>query len=121
NVAMIYEATSALPVYEEDESVLRVLHVSDIQLNPASWSIIDSLKEQYGVDLIVDSGDLTDRGSAAEDVFADEIGGLEIPYVWVRGQHDSMGTQQAVAAQPNTIVLDGDTGGRKSGGQRKDE
>lgn len=109
NVAMIYEATSALPVYEEDESVLRVLHVSDIQLNPASWSIIRSLEEQYGVDLILDSGDLTDRGSAAEDVFAEEIGGLDVPYVWVRGQYDSMGTQQAVAAQPNAIVLDGDT------------
>lgn len=109
NVSMIYEATSGLPVYEEDESVLRVLHVSDIQLNPASWSIIGSLQEQYGVDMIVDSGDLTDRGGAAEDVFADEIGNLDVPYVWVRGQHDSMGTQQAVAAQPNTIVLDGET------------
>nr|WP_026117445.1 metallophosphoesterase [Nocardiopsis alkaliphila] len=108
NVAMIYEATSSLPVYDEDESVIRVLHVSDIQLNPASWSIIGSLQEQYGVDVIVDSGDLTDRGSAAEDVFADEIGKLDVPYVWVRGKHDSMGTQRAVEAQENAVVLDGD-------------
>ncbi|GAA1075520.1 metallophosphoesterase [Nocardiopsis metallicus] len=108
NVSMIYEATSSLPVYDDDESVIRVLHVSDIQLNPASWSIISTLQEQYGVDVIVDSGDLTDRGSAAEDVFADEIGKLDVPYVWVRGQHDSMGTQRAVEAQPNTVVLDGD-------------
>ncbi|MDE3725018.1 metallophosphoesterase [Nocardiopsis sp. N85] len=108
NVAMIYEATSTLPVYEEDESVIRVLHVSDIQLNPASWSIIRTLREQYAADLIVDSGDLTDRGSAAEDVFADEIGKLDVPYVWVRGRHDSMGTQRAVEAQPNAVVLDGD-------------
>ncbi len=114
NVAMIYEATSGLPVYEEDESVIRVLHVSDIQLNPASWSIIRTLREQYAVDFIVDSGDLTDRGSAAEDVFADEIGGLDVPYVWVRGQHDSMGTQRAVAAQPNAVVLDGEV--REVGG-----
>ncbi|WP_304455687.1 metallophosphoesterase [Nocardiopsis sp. YSL2] len=109
NVAMIYEATSTLPVYEEDESVVRVLHVSDIQLNPASWSIIRTLREQYAADVIVDSGDLTDRGSAAEDVFADEIAGLEVPYVWVRGEHDSMGTQRAVEAQPNAVVLDDDT------------
>ncbi|GAB2482333.1 putative phosphodiesterase [Nocardiopsis aegyptia] len=109
NVAMIYEATSTLPVYEEDESVVRVLHVSDIQLNPASWSIIRTLREQYAVDVIVDSGDLTDRGSAAEDVFADEIADLEVPYVWVRGEHDSMGTQRAVEAQPNAVVLDEDT------------
>ena len=109
NVAMIYEATSTLPVYEEDESVVRVLHVSDIQLNPASWSIIRTLREQYAVDVVVDSGDLTDRGSAAEDVFADEIADLEVPYVWVRGEHDSMGTQRAVEAQPNAVVLDDDT------------
>lgn len=108
NVAMIYEATSTLPVYDEDESVIRVLHVSDIQLNPASWSIIGTLREQYAVDVIVDSGDLTDRGSAAEDAFAEEIGKLDVPYVWVRGQHDSMGTQRAVAAQPNAVVLDDD-------------
>jgi predicted phosphodiesterase len=109
NVTMIYEATSSLPVYEEDESVIRVLHVSDIQLNPASWSIIRTLNEQYSVDVVVDSGDLTDRGSAAEDVFADEIADLEVPYVWVRGEHDSMGTQRAVEAQSNAVVLDGDT------------
>lgn len=107
NVAMLYEATSTLPVYEEDETVIRVLHVSDIQLNPASWSIIRTLQEQYGVDMVVDSGDITDRGSATEDVFADEIGKLDVPYVWVRGQHDSMGTQRAVEAQSNSVVLDG--------------
>lgn len=108
NVAMIYEATSTLPVYEKDESVITVLHVSDIQLNPASWSIIRTLREQYGADMVVDSGDLTDRGSAAEDAFADEIGELDVPYVWVRGRHDSMGTQRAVAAQENAVVLDGE-------------
>ncbi|MBB6121908.1 metallophosphoesterase [Nocardiopsis algeriensis] len=106
NVSMLYEATSTLPVYDEDETVVRALHVSDIQLNPASWSIIRTLMDQYGVDLILDSGDLTDRGSAAEDAFADEIGKLDVPYVWVRGQHDSAGTQRAVAAQPNAVVLD---------------
>lgn len=109
NVSMIYEATSELPVYEDDESVVRVLHVSDIQLNPASWSIISSLQDQYGVDAVVDSGDLTDRGSAAEDTFADEIAGLDVPYVWVKGQHDSMGTQRAVESQSNAVVLDGET------------
>ena len=31
-----------------------------------------------------------------------------MPYVWVRGNHDSSRIQEAVAAQPNGIVLDGD-------------
>lgn len=108
NVSRLYEVTSTLPVYEGDDSTLRVLHVSDIHLNPASWNVISSIQEQFQVDLIVDSGDLTDRGSAAEDAFADEIADLEVPYVWVRGNHDSMGTQRAVEAQPNAVVLDGE-------------
>ncbi|GAB3213891.1 metallophosphoesterase family protein [Marinactinospora thermotolerans] len=108
NVSRLYEVTAALPVYEneDDGSTIRVLHVSDIHLNPAAWDVIRSLKEQFQVDLIIDSGDLTDRGSAAEDVFADEIAGLEVPYVWIRGNHDSMGTQRAVESQENAIVLD---------------
>nr|WP_246422547.1 metallophosphoesterase [Nocardiopsis mwathae] len=108
NVSMLYEATSTLPVYEDDESTIRVLHVADLHLNPAAWNVIRSLREQFQVDLIVDSGDFTDRGSAAEDAFADEIGKLDVPYVWVRGNHDSMGTQRAVQAQPNAVVLDED-------------
>ncbi|WP_432707522.1 metallophosphoesterase [Nocardiopsis ansamitocini] len=108
NVSRLYEVTAALPVYDDGGSTIRVLHVSDIHLNPAAWNVIRSLTEQFQVDVIVDSGDLTDRGSTAEDVFADEIAGLEAPYVWVRGSHDSMGTQRAVQSQPNAVVLDDD-------------
>ncbi|WP_344976050.1 metallophosphoesterase family protein [Salinactinospora qingdaonensis] len=106
NVSRLYEVTSALPVYENDESTIRVLHVSDIHLNPAAWNVITSLKDQFQVDFIIDSGDISDRGSAAEDVFMDDISQLGVPYVWVRGNHDSMGTQRAVEAQENAIVLD---------------
>ncbi|MFC7329144.1 metallophosphoesterase [Marinactinospora rubrisoli] len=106
NVSRLYEATSTLPVYDEEDTTIRVLHVSDIHLNPAAWNVIRSLSEQFQVDLIIDSGDLTDRGSAAEDAFADEIARLDVPYVWIRGNHDSMGTQRAVQDQPNAVVLD---------------
>ncbi|GAA1979325.1 metallophosphoesterase [Nocardiopsis rhodophaea] len=108
NVSMLYETTSTLPVFEDDGSTIRVLHVADLHLNPAAWNVISSLRDQFRVDLIVDSGDFTDRGSAAEDAFADEIAELGVPYVWVRGNHDSMGTQRAVEAQPNAVVLDDD-------------
>ncbi|WP_052745606.1 metallophosphoesterase family protein [Allosalinactinospora lopnorensis] len=108
NVSRLYEVTSALPVYEDEESTIRALHVSDLHLNPAAWDVIGSLKDQFQVDLIIDSGDFTERGSTAEDAYADEIADLDIPYVWVRGSHDSMGTQRAVEAQPNAVVLDDD-------------
>ncbi|MFE6524010.1 metallophosphoesterase [Streptomyces sp. NPDC057794] len=106
NVTKLYDATSTLPAYAPDPSTIRVLHVSDIHLNPASWKIIASLVEQYKVDVIVDSGDTMDHGTAAENGFLDPVEDLGAPYVWVRGNHDSMITQRYLEGLKNVHVLD---------------
>lgn len=106
NVTKLYEATSTLPTYQPDPRTMRVLHVSDIHLNPASWHIIGSLVEQYGIDVIVDSGDTMDHGTAAENGFLDPIPDLGAPYVWVRGNHDSGTTQAYLSRLKNVHVLD---------------
>ncbi|MCX5265002.1 metallophosphoesterase [Streptomyces sp. NBC_00199] len=107
NVTKLYDVTSTLPAYSPDPTTVRVLHVSDIHLNPASWKIISSLVEQYKVDVIVDSGDTMDHGSAAENGFLDPIATLGAPYVWVRGNHDSLVTQRYLQGMKNVHVLDG--------------
>ncbi|MGW3626289.1 metallophosphoesterase family protein [Streptomyces sp. NPDC000880] len=106
NVTKLYEATSTLPTYRPDPRTMRVLHVSDIHLNPASWHIIGSLVEQYGIDVIIDSGDTMDHGTAAENGFLDPISDLGAPYVWVRGNHDSGTTQAYLSRLKNVHVLD---------------
>ncbi|MDO0927019.1 metallophosphoesterase [Streptomyces sp. TG1A-8] len=106
NVTKLYDVTSTLPAYRPDPSTIRVLHVSDIHLNPASWKIIASLVEQYEVDVIVDSGDTMDHGTAAENGFLDPVGELGVPYVWVRGNHDSLSTQRYLRRMKNVHVLD---------------
>lgn len=106
NVTKLYDATSTLPAYQPDPSTMRVLHVSDIHLNPASWHIVASLVEQYDIDVIIDSGDTMDHGSAAENGFLDPVEDLGAPYVWVRGNHDSATTQRYLAKLRNTHVLD---------------
>ncbi|CAL9476009.1 metallophosphoesterase family protein [Streptomyces sp. enrichment culture] len=107
NVTKLYDATSTLPTYQPDPATIRVLHVSDIHLNPAAWHIVASLVEQYDIDLIIDSGDTMDHGSAAENVFLNPIGTLGAPYVWVRGNHDSAVTQEYLEGMRNVHVLDG--------------
>lgn len=107
NVSKLYDATSALPTYEPDPNTIRVLHVSDIHLNPAAWNVIASVKEQFGASMIIDTGDITDHGSTAEGQFVDEIEKLDVPYVYVKGNHDSEATVQAVERQDNAIVLSG--------------
>lgn len=106
NVTKLYDVTSTLPAYQPDPSTIRVLHVSDIHLNPASWKIIASLVEQYKVNVIVDSGDTMDHGTAAENGFLDPIEDLGAPYVWVRGNHDSRVTQEYLEGLKNVHVLD---------------
>ncbi|MEU9984823.1 metallophosphoesterase [Streptomyces sp. NPDC050856] len=107
NVTKLYEATSTLPTYQPDPATMRVLHVSDIHLNPAAWQIIRSLVEQYRIDVIIDSGDTMDHGTAAENGFLDPIADLGAPYVWVRGNHDSKVTQRYLERLRNVHVLDG--------------
>lgn len=106
NVSRLYDATSTLPSYQPDSSTIRVLFVSDLHLNPAAWDVIRSISDQFHVSVIVDAGDLTDHGSVPENTYVDQISTLGVPYVWVRGNHDSAVTQDAVARQKNAIVLD---------------
>ncbi|MFF4657477.1 metallophosphoesterase [Streptomyces sp. NPDC001381] len=106
NVTKLYDVTSTLPAYQPDPSTVRVLHVSDIHLNPASWKIIASLVEQYKVNVIVDSGDTMDHGTSAENGFLDPVADLGAPYVWVRGNHDSRVTQGYLEGIKNVHVLD---------------
>ena len=109
NVSRLYDVTSTLPAYRPDPSTVRVLFVSDIHLNPSAWEVIRPITEQFNIDVIVDAGDISDHGTAAENAFIDPIATLGVPYVWVRGNHDSAITQAAVASQPNAVVLDGET------------
>jgi len=107
NVTDLYRVTSGLQTFVPDDGTLRVLHISDLHLNPTSYEIVESVVEQFGVDVVVDTGDSTDLGTVAELPYVDAIGGLEVPYVWIRGNHDSRLVQDAVTRQPNATVLDG--------------
>lgn len=109
NTVLLYRATSELESFRPDDSTIRVLHVSDLHLNPQAFELIEQLSKQFRIDVVVDTGDIVDWGTELEDRFTAIIGRLGIPYVYVRGNHDSAGTAAAVAAQPNAVVLDRST------------
>ncbi|WP_123788582.1 metallophosphoesterase family protein [Phytoactinopolyspora halophila] len=106
NVGALYNTTLSLPTFSPDDDLTRVLHVSDLHLNPAAWEIIDAVATQYDVDVIVDSGDIADHGTPLESNYVRPIGTLDRPYVFVKGNHDSVATVAAVEAQPNSVILD---------------
>ncbi|MFF5226522.1 metallophosphoesterase [Dactylosporangium sp. NPDC000521] len=106
NVSKLYGTISALPVYEPDTSATKVLHISDMHLNPAAWGVVRTVADQFSVDVVADTGDINDWGSEPESSYVGEISKLRVPYLYIRGNHDSAVTAAAVAKQPNAIVLD---------------
>jgi predicted phosphodiesterase len=106
NVARVYGSLGTLPI-APDPSGTRVLWVSDVHNNPQSFLVMRQLIEQFDVAAVVDTGDLTDLGSVTENRFLTPIGTLGVPYVYIRGNHDSKAVTQAfVARQPGATVLD---------------
>ncbi len=106
NMSRVYTNLSSLPVYQQSPNTIRVLHVTDLHLNPTSYEVIGALTDQFQVNAVADTGDLTDWGSNVENQYAQSIGKLGVPYVFIRGNHDSPETAAAVARQPNAVVLD---------------
>ncbi|WP_448615348.1 metallophosphoesterase family protein [Modestobacter sp. URMC 112] len=106
NVSTLYSAVSALPVPAGSGDTVALLHVSDLHLSPSGFDLMAQVAEQFEVDAVLDTGDITDWGSVPETNLLSAVGALGVPYVYIRGNHDSAVTSAAVAAQPNTTVLD---------------
>ncbi|MBM7806208.1 putative phosphodiesterase [Geodermatophilus bullaregiensis] len=106
NVGTLYAALSALPQPAGDADTVALLHVSDLHLNPAGFDLVAQVVDQFAVDGVLDTGDITDWGSEPENQLIGSVGALGVPYVFVRGNHDSAVTAALVAAQPNATVLD---------------
>ncbi|GAA3726987.1 metallophosphoesterase [Plantactinospora mayteni] len=106
NVSQLYTTVSTLPVFDQEQGTARVLHVSDLHLNPTAWQVVRTVVEQFKIDVVIDTGDMTDWGSEPEASFVGSIGLLKVPYVFIRGNHDSPATAAAIGRQPNAIVLD---------------
>jgi predicted phosphodiesterase len=106
NVTELYRAAEGLPTFDTGRASVRVLHISDIHNNPQGYDLATELVEQFDVDAVIDTGDTTDWGSPPEARLIGRIGDFDVPYVWVRGNHDSRtSTQRAVEAQ-GAVVLD---------------
>ena len=105
NVAQLATAARNLPTMQGNPDTIRALFVSDIHLNPNVWPIMRSIIEQYDIDVVLDTGDIADHGTEVENSLLRPIESLGVPYVYIRGNHDSSATAAAIAAMDNTTVL----------------
>lgn len=102
----VYTSIQSLPQTGNDE--IRVLHISDIHLSPLGLSFAKQVADAFDVDFVLDTGDLTSFGTNVENqLILAGVASFHQPYVFVRGNHDSIALQDDLARIPGAMVLDG--------------
>ena len=102
--ARVYASIQNQPSSSDE---IRVLHISDIHLSPLGMRFAQELARSFDVDFVIDTGDITSFGTPAENLILSYVPGFHVPYVFVRGNHDSMDLQSSIAQLKNVTVLDG--------------
>ncbi len=106
NVSTLYSAVSTLPAPGGDAGTVALLHVADLHLSPTGFDLMAGVVNQFGVDGVLDTGDITDWGTDVENRLTTSVADLGVPYVFIRGNHDSAVTAAALGSLPNVTVLD---------------
>jgi len=108
NVDTLYRRLDNSDLVGVDDNALRILHVSDIHNNPLAFQLIEKIVHNFEVDIIVDTGDMTDFGTPFEALLADRIESLEVPYLFVAGNHDSPQVIDTLKRLKNVINVSGE-------------
>ncbi|HHX22844.1 MAG: metallophosphoesterase family protein [Tepidanaerobacteraceae bacterium] len=90
-----------------EESVVRVLHVSDIHNNIAAFDFMEQIIFNFNVDVVIDTGDITDYGTSLENMVIEKISHLPVDYVFCAGNHDSPKTVELMEDIDNVIIPNG--------------
>jgi Icc-related predicted phosphoesterase len=106
NLDRAYTALAA-PTPDLGNGTVRVLHIADMHLNPAGFDLAERLATQFEVAAVVDTGDMGTWGLPQEPQIAANIGRFDVPYLFVKGNHDDADMVKAVARNDNARVLDG--------------
>ena len=64
---MLYRAGESVQSLAPDADTVRVLHVSDLHLNPQAFDVIEQIVDQFAIDVVVDTGDINDWGTDPRD------------------------------------------------------
>lgn len=85
---------------------VRILHISDVHLNPLGLEIASSLADRFDVDAILDTGDLTSFGVPYEAEIGRLISRMPAPYYLVPGNHDSPRLRERLSRVRNLTIVD---------------
>lgn len=86
-------------------SDLTILHVSDIHNHPVAYDFISQVVAAFPIDLIIDTGDLTDWGTPLEAEIVNRIEQLDVTYLFVAGNHEAPDVLAKLEQTGNVILL----------------
>jgi len=90
NLFYLFEGLEQLSAIETDtETSLKVMHVSDVHNNPAAVDFMREVVKAFDVDMVIDTGDITDYGYPLEAEIVSGVAEIGVPYVLAPGNHDS--------------------------------
>lgn len=106
NFYTLFEKVNELGAASQINSDLKVLHVSDIHNNKASIDFIQQVVKSFYVDLVIDTGDLVDYGTPIEGRLIKGIKEINVPYLFIPGNHDSPQSVKTLKKYANVHVLE---------------
>ncbi|NLZ51781.1 MAG: metallophosphoesterase, partial [Thermoanaerobacteraceae bacterium] len=68
----------------------------------------EQIVQNFNVDFVIDTGDITDYGTILEDMVIKNLSKLPVEYIFVAGNHDSPNTIEMISAVDNVTILDGE-------------
>lgn len=108
NMMHLFDSLGQLATPKTANSGLKILHVSDIHNNPLAVALVNQAAAAFQVDLIIDTGDITDYGTPIEGDLAANIARSGLPWLFVPGNHDSPAVIEILDQLDNVTVLNGD-------------
>ncbi|AGB41546.1 putative phosphoesterase, ICC [Halobacteroides halobius DSM 5150] len=106
NMAQLFKRVDTLQPLNQVTGDLQVLHISDIHNNPVALKYVMQLVDSFNVDLVIDSGDITDYGTPIEGNLLTKIDQLKVPYIFVAGNHDSPAIIKQMKEFDNVIIIE---------------
>ncbi|PKM48005.1 MAG: hypothetical protein CVV03_00065 [Firmicutes bacterium HGW-Firmicutes-8] len=107
NLNGLFQRVESLQAMTPRNGEIKILHVSDIHNNPAAFEFIDQVVKTFGINLVIDSGDLSDFGTPLEISFIGRVNNLQVPYIITPGNHETPAIIQELKKIPNVTVLNG--------------
>ncbi|MDA8233249.1 MAG: metallophosphoesterase [Clostridia bacterium] len=105
NLYTLFEKIDKLQAFGAVNGRLKVLHISDLHNNPAGLRLAEEVARTFAVDMVIDTGDITDFGSPLENHLLERLAQLKVPYVVTLGNHDSAQTMERLKKFPNVTLV----------------